>query len=97
MAFSPSGDPRIKSTSLKSAFFVPSQIPIGPLLLSDFVTVAPLTPKQCSALQKTLGVTLTKAAREEIDGAIHRMVATIALSARIPDWSASTMRIGTLE
>jgi hypothetical protein len=96
MAFSPSGDPRIKSTSLKSAFFVPSQIPIGPLLLSDFVTVAPLTPKQFSALQETLGVTLTKAAREEIDGAIHRMVTTIALFARIPDWSAFRERLGAI-
>ena len=86
MVFSPSGDPRIKSTSLKSAFFVPSQIPIGPLLLPEFVTVAPLTAKQCSALQETLGVPLTKTAREEIDAAMHRMVATIALAARIPGW-----------
>jgi hypothetical protein len=96
MAFSPSGDPRIKSTSLKSAFFVPSQIPIGPLLLSDFVTVAPLTDKQCSALQETLGVTLTKAARGEIDSAIHRMVATIALAARIPGWGAFRERLGAI-
>lgn len=93
---SPSGDPRIKSTSLKSAFFVPSQIPIGPLLLSDFVTVAPLTPKQFSALQKSLGVPLTKTAREEIDSAIHRMVATIALAARIPGWGAFRERLGAI-
>jgi hypothetical protein len=96
MAFSPSGDPRIKSTSLKSAFFVLSQIPIGPLLLSDFVTVAPLTPKQCSALQKTLGVPLTKTACEEIDSALHRMVATIALAARIPGWGAFRERLGAI-
>ena len=91
--FSPSGDPRTTSTSLKSAFFVPSQIPIGPLLLSDFVTVEPLTDEQSSNLEKMLGVPLTKAAREEIDGAMHRMVATIALSARIPGWGAFRERL----
>ena len=94
--FSPSGDPRIKSTSLKSAFFVPSQIPIGPLLLSDFVTVEPLTDEQSSNLEKMLGVPLTKAAREEIDGAMHRMVATIALSARIPGWGAFRERLNAI-
>jgi hypothetical protein len=94
--FSPSGDPRIKSTSLESAYAIPLQIPIGPLLLSDFVTVAPLTDEQCSALQKTLGVTLTKAAREEIDSEIHRMVATIALAARIPGWGTFRKRLGEI-
>ncbi len=77
---------RSKSTSLESAFFVSSKIPIGPLLLSDFVTVAPITDEQSSALQNALGVLLTKTAREEIDAAIHRMVGTIALAARIPSW-----------
>ena len=61
IVFSPSGDPRNKSTSMKLAFAAPQQIPIGPLLLSDSVTVAPLTAKQCSDLQETLGVPLTKA------------------------------------
>jgi hypothetical protein len=96
MAFSPSGDPRNKSTSLESAYILPPQIPIGPLLLSDFVTVAPLTDEQCSALQETLGVSLTKAAREEIDSEIHRMVATIALAARIPGWGAFRERLGAI-
>lgn len=66
------------------------------MLLSDFVTVAPLTDKQCNALQETLGVPLTKAAREEIDAAIQRMVATIALAARIPGWVAFRERLGAI-
>jgi hypothetical protein len=93
---SPLGDPRITSTSLKAAFAVSPQIPIGPLLLSDFVTVEPLTDKQCNALQETLGVPLTKAAREEIDAAIQRMVATIALAARIPGWGDFRERLAAI-
>ena len=92
----PIGDPSITSTSLKAAFSVSPQIPIGPLLLSDFVTVEPLTAKQCSALQETLGVPLIKSAREEIDAAMHRMVATIALSARIPGWGAFRERLNAI-
>jgi hypothetical protein len=96
MAFSPSGDPRSKSTSLESAFFVSSKIPIGPLLLSDFVTVEPLTDEQSSNLEKMLGVPLTKAAREEINSAVHRMAVTIALAARIPGWGAFRERLNAI-
>lgn len=96
VTFSPAGDPRRRSTSLDSAYILPPQISVGPLLLSDFIQVASLTDEQCQALQKTLGVTLTKASREEIDEAIHRMAATIALSGRLPGWDAFRKRLGSI-
>ena len=96
VTFSPAGDPRHRSTSLDSAYILPPQNSVGPLLLSDFIDVASLTDEQCNALQKTLGVPLTKASREEIDAAIHRMAATIALSERIPGWDAFRERLGAI-
>lgn len=91
--FSPAGDPRNRSTSLESAYVLPQQNSVGPLLLSNFIGVASLTVEQCNALQETLGIPITKAAREEIDAAIHKTVTTIALSTRIPGWGAFRKRL----
>jgi hypothetical protein len=93
LTYSPAGDPRDRSTSLDTAYIVPPQVSVGPLVLSDFVDVAPLSDEECHSLQATLGVTLTKETRDEIDAAIRRMVATIALSARIPGWDAFRKRL----
>ncbi len=87
VTISPAGDPRHRSTSLKSAYFVSRNLPIGPVILSDFINVEPLTNEQCGTLQDLLGVPITKISRKEIDAAIYRLVATIALSEHIPDWS----------
>ena len=95
VTYSPTGDPRDRSTSLKSAYIAgpESGLTVGPLLLSDFIDVAPLTEEECRLLQATLGVPITPAAREELDTAIQRVVATIALSARIPSWDAFRTRL----
>lgn len=90
---SPAGDPRHRSTLLKAAYLVSPNVPIGPMLLSDFINVAPLTDGQCRALQEQLGAVFIKTSREEIDAAIYRLVATIALSARIPNWRAFRVRL----
>ncbi len=93
VTISPAGDPRYRSTSLKSAYLVSRNLPIGPVIFSDFINLAPLTNEQCSSLQKLLGVPITKTSREEIDAAIYRLVVTIALSEHIPDWSGFRKRL----
>ena len=93
LAYSPAGDPRDRSTSLDTAYIVPPQVSVGPLVLSDFADVVPLSDEECHSLRATLGVTLTKETRDEIDAAIRRMVVTIALSARIPGWDAFRKRL----
>ena len=52
---SPSGDPRNKATSLKEAFSVLKPSVVGPLYLSNFVTVEPLTSGQWAGLEQKLG------------------------------------------
>lgn len=93
LTFSPAGDPRDSSTSLEQAYIVPPKTPIGPLLLSNFIDVVPLSDDQFHFLQKTLGAAITEETRDEIDAAIRRLVTTIALSARIPGWDAFRKRL----
>jgi hypothetical protein len=97
VTYSPTGDPRDCSTSLEPAYIagpeVGPKVPVGPLLLSGFIDVEPLTDEECRSLEARLGVPITTATREEIDAAIYRMSATIALSARIPSWDAFRRRL----
>lgn len=80
------GDPRNPRTSLKNAAVTKPGSTLQPMFLSNFILIEHLTDEECAALQDIITVPITAEFRSRLHAAIHQMIATIALSRRIPRW-----------
>lgn len=79
-------NPNDPSTPTDSAWGICEQPMVGPLFLSDFLTISPLTLGEREALQRALGVEITDTAKEEIKTAIQQLATSVALNSRLPSW-----------
>jgi hypothetical protein len=59
---------------------------LGPLFLSRFVEVTPITAGECAILQQVLGVEITDLVKKKIDNAIQQITTHVALKQKLPSW-----------
>ena len=94
--FSPDGDPRKKSTTLSSALIVQNGFKLEPILLTGHLSVEPLNETERKTLAEKLGAPINAAACLKIQSANYRVIASLALSSRLPDWKAFGNRLSEI-
>ena len=82
------GDPKDPSTSLDSGWGICQKPMLGPLFISKFIEVTPITEAERTALQQVLGVEITNPVKEKIDNAIRQITTHVALKEKLPSWEA---------
>ena len=82
------GDPKDPSTSLDLAWGVYHKPILGPLFLSRFVEVTPITEGERTTLQQVLEVEITDPVKKKIDNAIQQITTHVALKEKLPSWES---------